>query len=205
MTWMITASGQKYDLVNLDAANMSLRDIAHHLAQINRYTGACVRPYSVAEHSLLVVEILEREAGVRDPRVLLAGLLHDAHEAFLTDLSSPMKAALGQLAQLDGRPESDWARIEDNHATMVRSRFGVASTSKAHAQLLRWADLVALSTEWVHLMPATAAMPGTAESHPAVDWVEIRKRDGMTWTDWREAFVDRYDDLVYALAEEAAA
>lgn len=205
MTWMITATGGTYDLLNLDADAVGIQDIAHSLAQLNRYTGACARPYSVAEHSLLVVEIMERELSITDPAALMAGLLHDAHEALVADVSSPMKAALAQLAELDGRKASDWARIEDMHARLIRRRFGVAQASEQHAHAISSADLIALSTEWVYLMPATTALPDTHDTHPPVDWVEIRSRDGMTWADWRDAFIDRYDELVYAINVEVAA
>ena len=75
MTWMLTATGATVDLRWMAAEDISILDIAHHLAQINRYTGACSRPYSVAEHSLLVCEIMERELGVSSPHALLAGLM----------------------------------------------------------------------------------------------------------------------------------
>lgn len=67
MTWMLTASGMVVDLLRPQGAVFGISDIAHHLSQINRYTGAARRPLSVAEHSLLVCEILERERGECDP------------------------------------------------------------------------------------------------------------------------------------------
>jgi 5'-deoxynucleotidase YfbR-like HD superfamily hydrolase len=200
MTWMITASGQKFDVLNLDAARMLPRDIAHSLAQINRFTGAAVRPYSVAEHSLLVVEIMERELHITEPRVLLAGLLHDGHEAYISDLSTPMKDALDAMAAVEGR-QSDWDRLEARHADLLRERFGLTATFERHGSVIKDADLVALSTEWVHLMPATAALPQTIESHPAAEWVELASRAAMTWHDWRDAWLDRFEELSYAVAE----
>src|ERR1700754_1012877 len=47
MTWMLTATGVAFDLRFIKADAIDIADIAHHLAQINRYTGACRRPYSV--------------------------------------------------------------------------------------------------------------------------------------------------------------
>ena len=49
MTHMLTSTGHTVDLRWIRHEAVDLRDIAHHLAQINRYTGACARPYSVAE------------------------------------------------------------------------------------------------------------------------------------------------------------
>ena len=78
MTWITTATGSEVSLRNPEPASISLRTIAHHLSLINRFTGATCRPYSVAEHSLLVCEIAEREFQL-DAHGLLAALLLAAH------------------------------------------------------------------------------------------------------------------------------
>ena len=78
-------SGLYVDPFNMRAEDLRISDIAHHLAGINRYTGACPIPYNVAHHSVLV----SREFHDRDLR--LAGLLHDAAEYVLNDLASPVK------------------------------------------------------------------------------------------------------------------
>lgn len=68
MTWMLTATGAAIDLRFMPPAQISLLDIAHHLARLDRFAGACSRPYSVAEHSLLVCDILANELHVHSPR-----------------------------------------------------------------------------------------------------------------------------------------
>lgn len=97
MTWMLTAGGRAFDLGRPRADDITVTDIAHHLALINRFNGATLRPYSVAEHSLFVAEIAERELGLRDPFGLMAALLHDAHEAYLGDMTYPVQWALNRL------------------------------------------------------------------------------------------------------------
>jgi len=74
--WPLTAEGHVY-----------LNDIAHHLALRNRFSGATDKPYSVAQHSVLVARVLEPYG--RD--VQLQGLLHDAAEAYLPDIPRPIK------------------------------------------------------------------------------------------------------------------
>ena len=105
MSWMITATGAEYHLTG--AASMTdagrpvrIEDIAHQLAIINRYHGATIRPYSVAEHSLLCSEIAQR-IGL-SLVAQMAALLHDGHEPYTNDLSSPAKAALNLLCALGG-------------------------------------------------------------------------------------------------------
>ena len=73
MTWQLTATGATFDLCRADPASISLLDIAQSLATTNRYNGAALRPNSVAEHSLLVVEIMQRDLAISDAATLLAG------------------------------------------------------------------------------------------------------------------------------------
>ena len=74
---MVTASGNEVDLRYPRTNCITLADISHHLAQINRFTGACRRPYSVAEHSLLVLDICQRTMHM-DVHGWMAALMHDA-------------------------------------------------------------------------------------------------------------------------------
>ena len=188
MTWMLTATGVVVDLHFIAAADINLQDIAHHLAQINRYTGACSRPYSVAEHSLLVCEILERERGIRNPALLQAALMHDAHEAYTADLSSPMKQVVGEA----------WAMEEDRIAHHVRRRFALLTAFSAGGSLIHAADMTALATERAALLPASGPEWAVMRSHPPVAWWNFDQRAGFTWADWRQAFLDRFAELQYA-------
>lgn len=187
MTWMLTATGSQVDLRFMTHDTISLLDIAHHLAQLNRYTGACSRPYSVAEHSLLVADLLERGTTL-GPSALLAALMHDAHEAYTADLSSPMKRIVGPA----------WAMEEQRIQAAVLRRFGLKEAFAQHHDRIKWADLTALSTERAALLPATGPVWPTSTTHPPADWVDLAQRATFTWTDWRDAFIDRFAELIYA-------
>jgi hypothetical protein len=76
------------DLENPKIEQIDIRDIAHALAQINRFTGHTRTPYSVAEHCVLGSEIIRGEFA-------LEFLLHDAAEAYLGDVSGPLKRLMG--------------------------------------------------------------------------------------------------------------
>jgi uncharacterized protein len=193
MTWMLTSRGQQVDLRCIAADTLRIDDVAHHLALVNRWAGATCRPYSVAEHSLLVVEILERDHGISSPGVLMAALMHDAHEAYCGDLSTPMKQIIGE------RWHDEEARIQ----RAIQRRFDIGVASAAWASTIKLADLQALATEWRDLIGMPQLMP---PSLPApVAWIDLRTRAGMTWEDWRQAFTDRFTDLAYARALQVAA
>lgn len=88
-------SGEYVDLLNPDPAKIHAPDIAHHLGMLCRYGGGVSRFYSVAEHSVLVADLLEWQG--QPSEVVLAGLLHDAAEAYVGDMIAPLKFALRAL------------------------------------------------------------------------------------------------------------
>lgn len=188
MTWMLTSTGATVDLRFMRHEDISVLDIAHHLAQTNRYTGACSRPYSVAEHSLLVCEIVERVQCERNPSILLAALMHDAHEAYTQDLSQPMKQIIGQA----------WETEEQRIAHSVHKRFGLVTAFIVARKQIHDADLTALSTERAQLLPPGGPAWPVTQSHPPIGWWRFSEREAFTWQDWRQAFLDRFAELHFA-------
>lgn len=199
--WMITAGGQDYRLSGptvLLGNAPAIRDIAHHLAQINRFTGACSRPYSVAEHSMLVERI--GHARGASPVLRLALLMHDAHEAFTSDLSSPSKQVLGNA----------WRSFEVVHALNVRDHFHLRSTFAGRSAEIRTCDLIALATERRDLIAFDPAVntpwpildtPG-AEVLPAAEVIPADEPP-LSWRDMRQAFINRYLLLRELVSEQA--
>lgn len=186
---IVTANGAEVDMRYPRASAITLPDVAHHLAQINRFNGAACRPYSVAEHSLLVCEIAEREFHL-PVAGRLAALMHDAHEAYVGDVHSPAKAEIG-----DG-----WADLERRFERLVRSLFHLSEAFMDHSAEIKSADLIALATERAQLMPGhTTPWPMLTHINP-VGWVDLmdRGRCSMDWNDWRSAFADKVDELDFA-------
>lgn len=95
---VLTHSGQRVDLRDPDPACVTLDDIARALAVCRRFAGAGI---SVAEHSVIVTRRL-REQG-HPPDVQLAGLLHDAAEAYTGDVIAPFKALIRGHRTLEAR------------------------------------------------------------------------------------------------------
>jgi len=195
MSWILTATGVPFRIGRAHAADVKLADVAHHLALINRFCGAASRPYSVAEHSLLVAEICERELGMSDPSGLLAALMHDAHEAYFGDISTPVKQHLGEEARV----------LEWSLERAVQERYGLRTANAGYHDQLRRADRMALATERRDLMPAHPTPWAVLHGIEPVGWIDLRQRAGMGWQDWRDAFMARFHELNLARAIRAGA
>ena len=96
MDWIQTFTGRRFHPLDPLDAELDVRDIAHSLSMLCRFNGHCLRYYSVAEHSVRVSRLLP------DP-LRLWGLLHDAGEAYLTDLPRPVKAHIPGFNVMEDR------------------------------------------------------------------------------------------------------
>lgn len=84
--------------------DVRLEDVVNAISNKCRFTGQPSRFYSVAEHCVHVARVLLRIHG--DPRLALWGLLHDASEAYLPDISSPLKPRVYVCTGPDPAPRS---------------------------------------------------------------------------------------------------
>ncbi len=139
--WIQTFTGKAFNLSAPRASMVEIEDIAHALSTINRYTGHARWPYSVAQHSLMVAEIV----AATSPGLGLAALLHDAEEAYIGDWSSPLKALVVERSNLQGY-SSIPALVDRAVGCAIHGRFGVRLTPEDR-RLIKHADLVALATE----------------------------------------------------------
>lgn len=96
MSKIVTYYGQTVDLLDPDPETILLEDIAHNLSHIVRFNGATRYPYSVAQHSLYVSHLV-------GPGDALIGLMHDATEAYLGDVVSPLKELLPEYRLIEER------------------------------------------------------------------------------------------------------
>ncbi|MEY5099132.1 MAG: hypothetical protein RJA36_1851 [Pseudomonadota bacterium] len=187
MSWILTAHGNGIDLHYTRPEHMVLADVAHSLAQINRFTGHAQRPYSVAEHSLLVLDIVEHLFAPASVHCRLAALMHDAHEAYIGDISTPLKHTLGET----------WALVEHRMERALRSAWGLHTAAYEHRDAIKQADLIALATERAQIMPPSPTLWQSLVHIQPVPWVDLMspERCKMTWRDWRDRFADAVDAL----------
>ena len=115
--WQRMLSGRRLDILSPSPLDIEIEDIAHGLARVTRWNGQTKGTYglSVAQHSLLVEEILSRNAPQLAQKWRLAGLIHDAPEYVIGDMITPFKAALGPL----------YRQIEARLQEAVHIRFGL--------------------------------------------------------------------------------
>lgn len=134
MSWMQTFSGGKFDFDNLAANTIDIRDIGRALSKICRFFGHSKEFYSVAQHSVLVSRLC--------PTKPLAGLLHDAAEAYVGDMVRPIKH----------RDEMRYyCEVEMAVAALIARRFGL-QTSDFECDEVKVADYTLLATEQRDLM-----------------------------------------------------
>src|SRR3954471_9631534 len=126
-------SGRRLDLLDPSPMDIEIGDIAHGLARVARWNGQTVgaHAFSVAQHSIVVEEIVAHIQPDIEPRWRLAALLHDASEYVIGDMISPFKAALGV----------DYRTFEDRLESAIHIRFGLpAKTPTAIKKLIKQAD-----------------------------------------------------------------
>ncbi|WP_217476583.1 phosphohydrolase [Stutzerimonas stutzeri] len=174
MSWILTHTGKRFDLLAPRAELISTIDIAHALAHVCRFNGHTRHHYSVAQHSLLVASIVPAEHQ-------LAALLHDATEAYVGDMVRPLKALLhdateayvGDMVRPLKALLPDYSEIEHGIWLAVCDRFNIDSTLPTS---IYQADMIALATERRDLMPEHA------ESWPCLAGVKPLPATLPRWT-----------------------
>lgn len=162
-------SGAELDFLNPSASQFTIEDIAHGLSMLCRYAGQCREFYSVAEHCLLVSDVVPEHA--------YAALMHDAAEAFVGDITRPLKQMLPQFK-----------RVEHLVEEAIATRFGVPRPMPGE---VKQADLAVLAAEQEQLMPAgTNDWAAAAGIKPA----PIRVRS-LSPHDAKQAFLARFAEL----------
>ena len=132
--WVGTLSGKKIDLENPDPEQIDLNDIATALSRINRFNGHTTQSWSVLQHSVCVTHM------VAEP-YKLAAILHDATEAYICDIPSPLKWFLGD----------SYRQVETRLADAIGRRFDVDLINLPHA--VKVADSIMLMTEHERFQP----------------------------------------------------
>jgi 5'-deoxynucleotidase YfbR-like HD superfamily hydrolase len=131
--WQRMLSGRRLDLLDPSPFDIEIEDIAHGLARVARWNGQTYgdHAFSVAEHCMLVEDVVAQLKPGIAQRWRLAALLHDAPEYVVGDLISPFKAAVGL----------DYKSLENKLLAAIHVRFGLpAVVPEEIAALIKRAD-----------------------------------------------------------------
>jgi len=130
-------------------------DVAHALSNLCRFNGHCREFYSVAQHSVLVARVLQSEGFGRGVQV--QGLLHDAQEAYVGDVPTPVKGALG----------SSWDALEWIVRDAVRRRFQIPHDLDPAVEMV---DARMLATESLYLQDPPLDLPAVPYHIAITPW-----------------------------------
>lgn len=167
---IVTRSGRYFNFVEPNPATIDILDIAWGLAFTCRFAGQTLRFYSVAQHSVMVSRLVPAELS-------LVGLLHDAAEAYVGDVTRPLKQLI---------PE--YRVIEDRVERAIAARFNLPWPWPS---AVKHADLRMLRTEQRDLTSASGDAWASVDGYaPLAEPIIPLPAD-----DAAGAFIDRYREL----------
>lgn len=178
-----TVKGRRF---YMDAPSFDIEEIAHATAMQCRYTGHTREFYSVAEHCVIVSRLVEDLAVCR-PGTPFEGLMHDAHEAYVSDIASPWKVLI-----------PDYQKMEKGLESKLRVAYQLPEKISEGVKLADW---LALFVEAGSLL-----LPGVTD-----DWITpsedfrtilapviaggVYRPVPLAPGEARKAFLDRYAEL----------
>lgn len=147
--WIQTFTGRRFWPLDPRPEEVEVEDIARALSRLCRFTGHTREFYSVAQHSCLVADFLDRKW--RDKALAFEGLIHDAAEAYLGDISRPLKGFLYLDLPFVMR-DQQIGEAEDLLLAVIRRALGATAPELSRRALVKQADEVLLATEARDLM-----------------------------------------------------
>ncbi len=163
---ILSNSGKYFNFLHPEEYDYTIEEIAHALSHINRYTGHTRVPYNVADHALRCSYIVPEEFA-------LDALCHDNSEAFLGDVSSPLKQLL-----------PDYKVIEHKVEVALAKHFGL---QYPHPPCVKIADYTMLVTEKRDLLPYSEPWDAFNKYEPLKERIwPLKNREA------REAFLARF-------------
>lgn len=180
-----TVKGKKFYMSHPE---FDIEEMAHALSMQCRFTGHVSKFYSVAEHCVMASRLVQLYPTVfKLPATPYEALMHDAHEAYVSDIASPWKALI-----------PDYRKMEGDLELKMRRTFGLSDKISEGAKLADWAMLFVearvllapgVSDDW--LVPSIDFRETVAEAtgNPTV------APQNWTPTQARDKFLERYYSL----------
>lgn len=180
-------TGGTIDLANLRDADMTAEILGDTLAKIPRYNGRTGAPWSVAAHSLLVEALCP-------PDLKAWGLLHDAHEAFLGDITTPALELLCLGADSETVIQIAVDRAKNRLDFAIARAWG--TTNRSQSLALKQADWIALQVEMSVFFGTPLVGLTPEECRLAEHGLRVLEAlPRLKWTRARELWIARVDAL----------
>ena len=191
--WQRMLSGRRLDLLDPSPLDIEIEDIAHGLARVARWNGQTVgtHAFSVAQHCLVVEDIV----GALNPgyprSFRLMALLHDAPEYVVGDLISPFKSAIGL----------DYKAFENRLLRAIHTRFGLPAEAPPEVVVqIKSADRIAAYFEATRLAgfgeDEAERYFGRPTTLPQQLTRQLVGLSGWTTAEAQERFLARFAELV---------
>ena len=133
-SWFETYSGKKFWHLDPMPEDVCLEDIAQGLSNICRFNGQSMFFYSIAQHSLTCADLAKRRG--YGERIELLALMHDAAEAYVCDMVSPLKAYINGYRDIENK-------IQD----VIYRALNIQPPNLIEKQIVKGIDLIILITE----------------------------------------------------------
>lgn len=146
MSYITTYTGKHFDPVNPDASLLYIEDIAHALSLLCRGNGHVQTFFSVGQHCIACAK--EAQARGLSARLILACLIHDASECYMSDVPRPFKQTL---------PE--YNRLEDQLLDMIYTHFLGSTLDNAEQEILKDIDNAMLWYDLTYLLHEKQPLP----------------------------------------------
>jgi hypothetical protein len=173
--FIVTFSKQKFSPLQAKPEEIDIKDIAHALSLMCRANGHIRHFYSVAQHCLNCSK--EAEARGLSKELRLACLLHDASEAYISDITRPVKRSLLQYRE-----------FEEVLQSLIYRKFGLGGLGEEEHRMVREIDDTLLYYEMLELMGEEIF-----ENRPLMNGIpDLTQRDFLFV---EQAFLDEYARL----------
>lgn len=174
-------SGKVINFNDLKGYDFTVEEIADLLSHVKRFNGYGM---DVASHSIWVAGALYYLTG--NPHIALLGLMHDAQEAYIGDIATPVKDVAG----------NDWDRLENNVQRAILWHLNIKHEHSLGAEkLVKLIDQVSLKLEFQQMKEAgtyKADSEGIWEAAlvkvPNIDGLELPKEDAHSAVDFVFAY-----------------
>ena len=143
-SWQRMLSGRRLNIIDPSPLDIEIDDIARGIARVARWNGQTQgkNPISVAQHSVIVVEILKLSKNQIPIKWQLGALLHDAAEYIVGDMITPLKTLLG----------IEYSHIESRIQQAIHTRFSLPiNFPKSITKMIKRADRQTAFLEAVQL------------------------------------------------------